>query len=348
MILFIAALTIAGTIMYLHFITAFFKEEVVYHWLAWTLSMFAASTFVFEPFLIFFVEVIWCATVQYCALTATLGPNALANTNRYDELVKQVKDHFVTDLRRQAAERIQTWWLAVLDMYRAVNEQTAAAIKIQATRKAMISQKKYIKERKWCMRVEVVGVTDLDWVELDGVMSPQVRLLCDAGNPQEMITTPKWERGQRADIGETFLVDIKESNALYATVWTVGIERDEFIGRGYFELGGLKNMDEQPVDGHKFFVNIYKMQHGESEPRNQNPRGKVHLRVQFLDPLRDSTGPPGPDEFAWMLPKNRMQFALSKMGGKARVGKMLGRLHQAHAAAAGADVPGSMPVPPTS
>jgi hypothetical protein len=326
MILFMAFAVIIGTVAYVHFITAFFKEEVVYHWIASTVCMFACSTFFFEPLLIFLIEVLWCAAVQHVAQQASLGSSALAATTRYKEVVRQVDAHFVADLQRQGAERIQHWWLAVLDMYRAINEQTAAAIKIQSVRKALIHQKKYTKERKWCMRVKVVGVTDLHLVELDTVMSPQVKLQCDVGNPTEMVTTPKWEMGQRADIDETFLVDIKESNALYVSVWSKGLNHDEFVGRGYFELGVLKNLDDQPPEGHHFPVTMYDMQHGESRPKGQRPGGKVHLCVEFLDPLKDKTGQLGPGEFDWMLPKNRMQFALSKMGGKARVGKMLGSL----------------------
>eukprot|EP00927_Polykrikos_kofoidii_P056062 TRINITY_DN50243_c0_g1_i1.p1 TRINITY_DN50243_c0_g1~~TRINITY_DN50243_c0_g1_i1.p1 ORF type:complete len:987 (+),score=136.31 TRINITY_DN50243_c0_g1_i1:240-2963(+) len=319
---------IFGTLCYVLMLTAYLKDEVVYHWLAWSLTTFFVCTFFFEPALIFCVEVLWAACVAALAQRSGFGASSLSSTSRYREVVKQVESQWLDELRHVAARRIQRRWLAVLDMYRAIHEQTSAAIKIQAIRKKMVHQKRYVKERKWCLRVEILGCSDLDdasQIRAEQQISPYVTLLCDTGNPTLLTTKVAWDSGRQATFGETFFVDVKESSSMYVAVWSKGLNIEEFVGRGFFDFQRLKNSDKGKAGGMPVNVSLYEMQHGETMTKQSRQCGRVHLNVRFLDPLKDKCGEDG-DELAWMLPKHRMQFALSKMGGKAKVGKMLGSL----------------------
>lgn len=316
---------VLGSLAYAVLITAYLAEEVVYHWLAWTLTMYFTCTLIFEPLQIFWVEVIWCAIVSNFAQRWGLGANALSYTTKYKEVVRQVDRSVVDRLQGVGATRIQRWWLAVLDMYRAIHEQTAAAVKIQAIRKKMVHQKNYVKERKWCLSVEVVECFDLDQVSVAQEMSPFVRLQCDVGNPTVMQTKVAWDGGRRVAVGESFYIDIKESNMLYVSAWSKSLMSEEFIGRGYFEFSQMKSEHKDNTHGHIMELPLFDIDMGQKRTPQSRYAGTATLRIKFLDPLKDNCGGDG-ENYEWMLPKHRMQFALSKMGGRMKVGKMLGKL----------------------
>lgn len=113
---------------------------------------------------------------------------------------------------------------------------------------------------------------------------------------------------------------------MYVSAWSKcmqGTMGDEFIGRGYFEFGQLKNNIKNKPDGQNLRVSLHDIQHGEKRARSTGSvLGYVNVRVHFLDPLKESRSD-SVDELSWMLPKHRMQFALSKMGGRGRVSRML-------------------------
>lgn len=338
-ILFLMLSFVIGTVVYLFEITVYFKDSVVYHWLAWTLVMFFSCVFVNEPLWIFWTDVVWCALVSNLAQYWGFGSHALAATTRYKEIVRQVEELYLSGMRDVASQRIQRWWLAVLDMYRAIHEQTAAAIKIQAIRKKMNQKRKYVKDRKWCLKVEVQSCSGLEQANGSHMMSPLVRLTCDTGNPTVLQTKVAWQSGDTPVFNETFYVDIKESNAMYVSVWAKDLINEEFIGRGYFAFTDLKSSDKDVPEGYVFNVPLYQIEHGDrplKAPKHSS--GQVSLRVYFLDPLKEPCGEEGQED--WMLPKNRMKFALSKMnpGGKLKVGKMLGNLVPSKAAGPGGEV----------
>jgi hypothetical protein len=327
-LLFLVSLVVCS-IVYVILFTAYLKDDVVYHWLAWTLTMFFGSMFILEPLQILFVEVIWCAFVADFAQHWHFGSQALANTTRYKEVVRQVEQTFIKELRLVAAARVQRWWLAVLDMYQCINVQTSMAGNFQAITQKTIHSKKYAKERKWCLKVEVQECYDLEKVLLEDLMSPFIQLQCDTGNPTVMQTKVAWDAHKRATFDETFFVDIKESKAMYVSVWSkmqYG-QSDEFIGRGYFEFGQLKSGDRGNPEGQDLKVTLHDLDHGGVRTRIHKNLGCVNLRVKFLDPSREPCGDPSSGDVTyWMLPKHRMQFALSKMGGRMKVSKMLGGL----------------------
>jgi len=325
-ILLVMVLFMGVTLAYIILYTAYLKDDVVYHWCAWVGTMFFGSIVVLEPLQIITVEVFWCSAVAALAQRWGFGAHALASTTRYKDVVRQIEILFIKGLRIEAANRITRWWQAVLDMYKAINEQTAAAIKIQAIRKKMMHQKKYIKERKWCMKIEVLDCFDLNQVTLNDIMSPFVRLKCDIENPTVMQTKVSWETHTRGTYNETFFVDVKDSHAMFVSVWSKAFNGEEFVGRGYFEFSQLKNTEKDKAEGHVLKVALYNIQHGEKRPRNPEAKatGYVSVRVRFLDPLKEPIGGSEEEATDWMLPKHRMQFALSQMGGRVRVSKMLG------------------------
>jgi hypothetical protein len=326
------------TLFYLIMYTAYLKDEIVYHWLAWTLTMFFSSIFLFEPLQIFCFEVVWSAFVANFAQRWSFGAHALAGTTRYKEVVRAVEQQFIKNLRVTAATRIQRWWLAVLDVYRAINEQTSTEVNFQTINQKNIHQKKYMKVRKWCMRVEVQECYDLEQVAVEDLMSPLIRLQCDTGNPSIMQTKVAWDAHRRATFNEVFLVDIKESQAMYISVWSKTPTSDEFIGRGYFDFHQIKSGDREKPEGQDLKITLHDIEHGEKRSRTKKVHGYVDVRVKFIDPSKDPSaqGDTGEDT-AWMLPKHRMQFALSKMGGRMKVSQMLG----------GLGTPMSQPVPVT-
>jgi len=327
-ILFLMLAFIAFTVIYIVFFTMYLTNDVVYHWLAWTLTMFFFSILVLEPVMVFVVHVVFRSLVVNLAQRYGIGAHALASTMRYNDVVRKVEVKFVSALRLVACIRIQRWWLAVLDMCKAIQEQTAAAVKIQAIRKTMIHQKKYIKQRKWCMKVEVIDAVDLAEVQLtDEMMSPMVRLQCDTGNQTVLQTKVMWNAHKNAQFGEAFFFDIKDSNALFLSVWSKDTFGEEFVGRGSFEFQPLKNSepDSREVVSHFCNVVLFGIQHGEKPSWDSPSRGSVNVRVTFLDPLRETNmlevGGDSNNSGDWMLPKHQMQFALTKMMTRAEEAK---------------------------
>jgi hypothetical protein len=326
---------VAFTLYYVISYTAYLEDSVVYHWLAFTLTMFFSTIFVLEPLQILLIEVFWCALVANISQRRGFGAHSLAWTTRYKDVLRQIEQTFIKTMRMVAAKRVQRWWSAVLEMYQAINDQQSMAVNFQAITKKTIHSKKYAKEHKWCLKVEVQECYDLEQVSLDDLMSPVIRLQCDVGNPNVMQTKVAWDAHKRATFNETFFVDIKESQSLYVSAWSKTATSDEFIGRGYFEFGQLKNGDREKPEGQDLKVTLNDINHGEVRSRMKHVRGYVNLRVKFLDPAKEICG--DKDDTDWMLPKHRMQFALSKMGGRMSVSKMLG----------GLGAPLSMPVPMT-
>lgn len=316
------------TLFYVINYTAYLEDDVVYHWLAWTLMMFFSSVFVLEPAQIFFVEVVWNSLVANLARRWSFGAHALAGTTRYKEVVRDVEKKFIKNIREVAVTRVQRWWKAVLEMYRAINEQTSVAVNFQAITKKTIYQKQYAKVRKWCLRVEVQECYDLEQVQAEDLMSPLIRLQCDVGNPSILQTKVQWDAHKRATFNETFFIDIKESQALYVTVWSKTPTTDEFIGRGYFDFAQLKSGDSSKPEGQDIKVTLHDIEHGEKRSRMNKVRGYANLRVNFIDPAKEPIAGQSAmgEDTEWMLPKHRMQFALTKMGGRMKVSKMLGGL----------------------
>jgi hypothetical protein len=305
------------TLIYITSYTAYLESDVVFHWVAFALTMFFFSIFFLEPISIFSTEILWSSLVSVIAQHWGFSAHALSASLRYKDVVRQVNHLFFEVVRTVASMRIQRWWRAVLDMYKAIHEQTASAIKIQAMRKKMIQQKKYVKNRMWCMRLDIQGCEALEEVELGEMMSPFVRLQCDIGNPTLMQTKEAWNAHQNPKFHEHFYVDIKESKAMYVTVWSKDLSREEFVGRGYFEFDDMKV--GLRTGGQKLKLPLFNIQIGEKPSEDCKLCGYCLLKVSFLDPLKEQCG-----DNKWMLPKHRMQFALSKVGGRLRVGQMLG------------------------
>lgn len=316
------------TLFYIISYAAFLQEEVVYHWLVWTLTMFFSSVFIFEPMQIMFVEVFWCALIANLAQRWNFGAHALAGTTRFKDVVRTCEQKFIKDIRICAATRIQRWWLAVLDMYRAINEHTAVQPNFQAIKGKTVGAKKYIKERKWCLKVEVQECYDLEQVQLEDLMSPFVKLQCDIGNPTALQTKVMWDAHKKAKFNEVFFIDVKESQALYLSMWSKTPTSDEFIGRGYFDFKSVKLADRDRPQGQELTIPLHDIEHGEHRTRMKKQRGFINIRVKFLDPAAELTVDENSslDETEWMLPKHRMQFALTKMGGRMPLSKMLGGL----------------------
>lgn len=317
---------VVATAVYILVYTVYLQDDVAYHLLVWTGAMWLSSTLVFEPLWLLIIEVVWYGAIANFAQRWGFGPHALASTTQYNELVRQVDDVVFHKMWAIAATRIQRWWLGTLDMHKAISEQTAAAVKIQEIRKKMAQKKKYIKEKKWCMKVDVIDCADLQQTADTEVMSPMVRLQCDKVNPNVSQTKVAWNAGTAAVFEECFYVDIKESSSLYVSVWSKSHMVEEFVGRGYFEFVHLKPDDEDfPQDGRPVTVRLYRIEHGDGHPAEEKPCGIVNLKVTFLDPLKDPMGVEGND---WMLPKDRMKLALSQMNpdNRMRVGQLLGRV----------------------
>lgn len=95
---------------------------------------------------------------------------------------------------------------------------------------------------------------------------------------------------------------------------------EEFVGRGSFEFQPLKNSEpaSREVVSHFCNVVLFGIQHGEKPSLDSPSRGSVNVRVTFLDPLRETNRLEVADDSNsgdWMLPKHKMQFALTKMMG---------------------------------
>jgi len=310
------------TLFYSLHYTAYLAEEVVYHWLAWGLVMFFVGILIIEPLSIFWWEVLWRTMVLTVAQYWNFGMHAIRATTKWREMPRLVQQTLMFNARSVAALRVQRWWRAVLDLCRALEEQNQAAVRIQAIRKRMLQQKKFSVERKWCMKTEVIDCCDIEIVELTDLLSPYVRLQCDVGNPTVMQTRVIQEAHQQATFNETFFVDVKDAKALYVSVWSKGLTTEEFVGRGYITIRTLQM--EKLNGSNDVMVELFDMHHGE-QTAGSSSRGYVNLRITFLDPLKDQCGDDH-DLQSWMMPKHRMQLALSKVGGRLRVGKMLGGL----------------------
>jgi len=321
---------------YVLLFTVYLKDAVVYHWLVWILSMLSAWIVVVEPVLLLWTQVLWCSIVATIVQRWGYGSHALAaTTKKYNSVVSEVDTVVIAELRTVASVRIQNWWKGMLDMYKHLSEQTSAAVKIQTVRKGKSQKKKYMKERKWCMRVDVIDGVDLEDAFGGEEMSPFIRLKCESGNPTVNDTKAAWNAGTSAAFNEAIFVDIKDSHAMLVEAWCKGLTSEEFLGRGSFKFDPLKAKEEQWEDSGSHDLKISLVKTG-----SKSSGGHVNIRVTFLDPLKDECGMEGQDD--WMLPKNKMKFVLNKMGTGLKVGKMLGSMpSQVDSGAASA--PGALP-----
>merc|ERR1719262_920683 len=173
-------------------------------------------------------------------------------------------------------------------MYRAINEHTSTAVNFQAITEKTVHQKKYVKDRRWCLKVEVQECYDLEQVQLEDLMSPLIKLQCDVGNPSVLQTKVAWDAHKRATFNEIFFVDIKESQAMYVSVWSKTPSSDKFVGRGYFEFSQLRSGDRDKPEGQDLKVTLHDIEHGEKRSRMKKVRGGVNLRVKFIDPAKEA------------------------------------------------------------
>lgn len=328
---------IVGVAAYMLCFTLYLQDGVVYHWLVWLCVMVCSWLFLFEPVMLFSTQVLWTSIVEAVAQHWGYGSHALAATaNKYDHVVKKVDEVLVVGLRRVSITRIQRWWLSMMGARKQADAQvvdSAAAAKMKEglSKKKVEPKKNLLKEKKWCLRVEILdcsGMEDaLDSAEVLGLF---VRIKCDTGNPT--VNDTKVSEGMRTSFAfnQAFLVDIKESNGLQLEVYRKNSASDEVIGRGQFQFNPLRIKEEQvdAPEGHAVKVQLNKSGlNSRGAAIGRNNAAVVNLRVAFLDPLKDACDPAEGEE-DWMLPKNRMKFALSKAGpgGKVRVGKMLGSM----------------------
>jgi len=310
---------VVGAAAYVLLLTVYLKDSVVYHWLVWLSVMLGSWILVLEPLLLFWTQVLWTSLVAAIAQRWGYGSHALAATSKYKGVVKEVDDVIFAGLRGVASVRIQHWWKGILNTNKQVNQQTSAASKMQSVRKKTTQKKSQLKERKWCMRVDVLDCADVEDVSGEE-MNLFVRLKCDVGNTTVNDTSIAYNSGPSANFDQTFFVDIKESNSMHVEVCCKRLIMEDSAGRGSFNFNQLRNLEENTdfPDGHTVRIKLSK-----GGPAGA---GFVNLRVRFLDPLQEQCGADGKED--WMMPKNRMKFALSKMGpgGKLKVGKMLGSL----------------------
>mmetsp|Transcript_44880 Transcript_44880/g.120152 ORF Transcript_44880/g.120152 Transcript_44880/m.120152 type:complete len:872 (+) Transcript_44880:42-2657(+) len=324
-LLFQVALAAAAALYVLTF-TLYLEDAAVYHWLVWTITMHFSAILLIEPLWIFSIEVIWRAVVADVAQHWGIGDHALASSTRYRRVVEEVELRVLRKLRVAGAIRIQRWWAAVLEMHIAIHQQNAVAIKVQARVRRNAQLTRYIKERKWCLKVDVLDATDLHIVTPNGLQSPLVCLQCEGVNPRTMTTKVSWNTGSCGTFNETFLIDILDSRSLYVSVWSKDVNREDFIGRGCFDFDGLRSGRKGSTDTHLLRVDLFDIQHGQPLPHEGKPLGHVKLRVHFLDPLVDACGEDGQTD--WMLPSNRMQFSQAKHGegGRLDAARLLGTL----------------------
>lgn len=283
---------------------------MLFHWLASVIVMFVVTTLVLEPATIVFHEVVWCALVHSAAQRYGYGPYALSATLQYRDAVRQIEQLFFRVLRVLGAIRLQRWWRAVLSMYRAIHEQTLSAIKIQSIRKRQIARKKYGIARNWCLKLELLKGRNFPQVELEGHMNPLVRIVCDEGNPRVLESAVCWSGGANPAFDETFHIDTKEVSKIYVTAWSRDLQKEEFIGRGVINV---KSAQSGRVD-----LPLYNLKLGDVPKPGMEKFGELVCVLTYLDPLK-TTGDTG-----WMLPRHRMQFVMSRVGGNLTIGKMLG------------------------
>lgn len=325
-ILLCATALAAAAALYVLTFTLYLENAAVYHWLAWTITMHFSAILLIEPVWIFSIQVLWRAVVADVSQYWGIGANALASSTRYRRVVEEVELSVLHKLRVIGTIRIQRWWAAVLEMHVAIHQQNAVAIKVQARAKRNAQLNRYIKERKWCLKVDVLDATDLNVVVANGLQSPLVCLQCEGVNPRTMKTKVSWNTGSCGTFNETFHIDILDSRSLYVSVWSQDVNREDFIGRGCFDFDALKSGRKGDTDVHLLRVDLFDIQHGQPLPQEGKPLGHVKLRVQFLDPLVHPCGEDGQTD--WMLPSNRMQFSQAKHGegGRLDAARLLGSL----------------------
>jgi hypothetical protein len=313
------------TLFYIFMYTAYLDDDIVYHWLAWGLTMYFSTVFILEPGQIFLVEVVWNAFVATLAQRWRFGAHALACTTRYKGVVREVEDKFIRKVRVVAIHRLVRWWRAVYEMGKQIKEQTdkgsGSKNKGAIQKKSIYDfEKKYAKMRKWCLRVEVKRCYDLVPVHSEDLMSPFIQLSCDIGNPIKLKTKVQYDAHKKATFNEIFLMDIKEARALDVTVFSeLSPSIADEIGKAKYEFSQIKTSDREKPEGTNIKVTI------KSPSRMNKVTGYVELNIKFLDPTKEPPGDTGSEDTAWMLPKHRMQFALSKMGN-VKMSKMLGGL----------------------
>lgn len=286
----------------------------MFHWLASVVVMFVVSTLILEPMAIIVYHVCWCSFVHALSQTYGYGPYALSATLQYKDAIRQIDKFFFHVLRVLGAIRVQRWWRAVLSMYRAIHEQTVSAIKIQSMRKKQIARKKYASARKWCLSIEIQRGEDLPMVELGGTMNPYVKIIPDEGNPRELETKVCWSGNANPKIFEKFLVDVKDVSKLWVEAWSRELHHDSFIGRAMVWTKPPKApMGRVTLALHDVHIG--------AEPRpGMQPKGHLHVLLNYLDPLAMGQSA----DTSWMLPRHRMQFVMSRVGGNLTIGKMLG------------------------
>lgn len=317
--------TVTFTLFYVLCFTAYLSDTVVYHWAAWVLVMFSSATFVLEPVSVFWWSVVWSTVVSTLAQRWGIGVFAQTCDHRWRDVDRRFASTFLRKARLCAVTRVQRWWRAVLDLNAMMDEQQHAAVRIQALGRKAKQQKLYTMERRWCLKVTVLDCEELAPVELMDVMSPFVRLQCDVGNPYVRRTDVHWDSGNTAVFNETFFFDVKEARKLYVSAWSQGLMSEEFVGRAFIDIENLKR-NTGKVGLSDVQLTLRDIVHGDSCAGSggmSSSRGRVNLQVSLLDPLKDACGGEGND---WMMPKHRMQLALSQVGGHVRLGRVLGSL----------------------
>jgi len=333
------------TLIYISVFTLYLRAAAAQQWVALTLFAFVLMNVFCDPMWIFFREVLWCAFVADLSQNWCFTAHALAHNVQYRDVSRQVENTFFRTMRTVGASRIQNWWRRRSEWDFAKQEETAAIVKIQAKRKQMLIQRQYEKNRRWCLKLELLECSELLEVELGVQMSPFVRFQCDTGNPNKYQSAVAWNENQFPKFNDTFWFDIKDSNAMDVTVWSKDLSKDEFVGRANFDFESLKANEKNSV--HYLKLPLYDVQIGEKtgvkDKGNVEHRGYVSLRLVFLDPMKDICGNKG--DLTWMMPKHRMALAMGKLGGDVKMGKMLGRINAVRTVAAAVGPMPSLPPP---
>merc|ERR1719343_1000948 len=191
-ILFTAISFMAAAVSYLVFFTFYLGQAAADHFGVWTLTMHFSSMLLVEPLWVFLTEVLWNALMTDVGQYWGLGAQSVTATTTYSQLVRNIEEAFFGKVKDVGSRRIQRWWLATLHMHRSIRQKTLAAIKLQTIWKSTSQRVKFIKDRKWCLKVEVLDADQLHVVSSTGQQNPQVLLKCDAGNPHLMQTNVSW------------------------------------------------------------------------------------------------------------------------------------------------------------
>eukprot|EP00928_Gymnodinium_smaydae_P054870 TRINITY_DN38567_c0_g1_i1.p1 TRINITY_DN38567_c0_g1~~TRINITY_DN38567_c0_g1_i1.p1 ORF type:complete len:739 (-),score=84.91 TRINITY_DN38567_c0_g1_i1:320-2536(-) len=311
-ILFLAYFIILGAAAYCIMFTAFLPSDSLHHCFTWGAVMFALSVCIFEPVIIFWTTIVWPALVQFLAQFHQLGRRSICT--RFQKLLIDYYAEYIANVQEEASTCIKHWWRVTLPIQKEWRAQVRAARFIQAVQRRFSCQRQYLWDRSWCMKVEVESCVNLQHVVLDRVMSPYVRLECDSGNSNVHLTEVMWDAGPNATFSDSCLFDVKDVSTFYLSVWsTGGLQADEFVGRGSVKLDVVKRRQKERGDI-PVGVTLYDVQHGVTPAVDAKSRGIVNLRLSFIDPLREKTGPDGPEEFAWMLHRHKMRFVAIQTG----------------------------------